>query len=611
MVQRDTSQVTAQAVEMDAARRPAGRDLGALGKLLPYMARYPLQLLGALAFLAFAAGVTLVVPLAVRQMIDHGFSADNAGLIDRYFLLMLLVALLLGITSATRFFFVSWIGERVVADLRRDVYAHLTKLSPSFFEVTRTGEVLSRLTTDTTLVQTVVGSSASIALRNSVMIVGAMGMLIWTAPGLSLLVLLAFPFVILPLIFLGRVVRTLSRSSQDRVADTSAHAGESLNAIQTMQAFTHEEIDRQTFGTAVEAAFRTAVRRITVRAGLTAVAIFAIFGAIVGVLWAGSQAVLTGTMTSGELSQFVLYAVLVASSFGALSEVWGELQRAAGATERLMEILAIEPEIAPPEVPVPMKGSPEGAIAFDDITFHYPTRPTDRALEHFSLNIKPGETVALVGPSGAGKSTVFQLLLRFYDPQAGRITLDGIATNDLDPATLRRAIALVPQDPVIFAGSIAENIRYGRPDASDEDVIAAAKAAAAHEFIERLPEGYAAPVGERGVTLSGGQRQRLAIARAILREAPVLLLDEATSALDAENERLVQKALDHVMRGRTTIVIAHRLATVKMCSRIVVMDQGRVVASGRHDELIGQGGLYAKLARLQFGVAEIGDTAAE
>ncbi len=611
MAQTDPAQLPAQSIEHDAARRPKGRDMGALGKLLPYLGRYPLQLLGAAVFLAFAAGVTLVVPLTVRQMIDHGFSADNAGVIDQYFLLMLLVALLLGIASATRFFFVSWIGERMVADLRRDVYAHLTKLSPSFFEVTRTGEVLSRLTTDTTLVQSVVGSSASIALRNSVMIVGAMVMLVLTAPGLSLLVLLAFPFVILPLIFLGRLVRTLSRSSQDRVADTSAHAGESLNAIQTMQAFTHEDIDRQSFGVSVEAAFKVAVRRISVRAALTAVAIFAIFGAVVGVLWTGSQAVLAGTMTGGELSQFVLYAVFVASSFGALSEVWGELQRAAGATERLMEILAIEPEIAAPAAPRAMPANASGAITFEDVTFHYPTRPSDRALEQFSLAVRPGETVALVGPSGAGKSTVFQLLLRFYDPQAGRITFDGLSTGELDPTELRQHIALVPQDPVIFAGTIEDNIRYGRPDASAGDVIAAAKAAAAHEFIEALPQGYASAVGERGVTLSGGQRQRLAIARAILRDAPILLLDEATSALDAENERLVQGALSHVMKGRTTIVIAHRLATVKMCDRIIVMDHGRIVASGRHEDLIAQGGLYARLARLQFGFSEVGDTAAE
>ncbi len=607
----------AEAIEREAARRAPSRDLGAFGKLFPYLLRHPWYLLGAAVFLLIASAATLVVPVAVRSMIDNGFSSDNAALIDSYFLAMLLVVGVLATASASRFFFVSWLGERVVADLRRDVYAHVTGLSPSFFEVTRTGEVLSRLTTDTTLVQTVIGSSVSIALRNSVTLVGSVGLLVWTSPRLSLMVVAALPIILIPLLFLGRRVRTLSRNSQDRIADTSAHAGESLNAIQTVQAFTHEAIDRSRFNKVVERAFRTSVARIMVRSFLTAVAFFAIFGAVVGVLWAGSQSVLNGTMTGGELSQFVLYAILASAAFAALSEVWGEVMRAAGATERLMELLAVAPEIAAPENPTAMPEPAIGEIAFDNVTFRYPTRPDDRALDGFGIAVRPGETVALVGPSGAGKTTVFQLLLRFYEPQTGSISFDGVAVDQVDPEDLRKRIAMVAQDPVIFAGTIRDNILYGRTDATEAEVIEAAKAAAAHEFISHLPEGYETAVGERGVTLSGGQRQRIAIARAILRDAPVLLLDEATSALDAENERLVQKALDHVMEGRTTLVIAHRLATVKAADRIIVMDQGRLVASGRHEVLVREGGLYARLAHLQFGAEDhslditTGDNAAE
>ena len=596
----------AEAMEREAARRAPSRDLGAFGKLFPYLFRHPWHLLGAMVFLLISAAATLVIPMAVRNMIDNGFSADNASLIHNYFIWMIAVVAVLAVASATRFFFVSWLGERVVADLRKDVYAHVTGLSPSFFEVTRTGEVLSRLTTDTTLVQTVIGSSVSIALRNSVTMVGSLGLLVWTSPRLSLMVVAALPIIIVPLLLLGRRVRTLSRDSQDRIADTSAHAGESLNAIQTVQAFTHEAIDRLRFDKVVERAFRTSVARILVRSFLTAIAFFFIFGAVVGVLWAGSQSVLNGTMSGGELSQFVLYAILAASAFAALSEVWGEVMRAAGATERLMELLAVVPDIAAPVNPVAMPVPAIGTIAFDDVTFRYPTRPDDRALDGFSLAIKPGETVALVGPSGAGKTTVFQLLLRFYDAQSGSIQFDGVATDQVDPEDLRKRIALVAQDPMIFAGSIKENILYGRVGATDDEVIAATTAAAAHEFITNLPDGYQTEVGERGVTLSGGQRQRIAVARAILRDAPVLLLDEATSALDAENERLVQQALEHVMEGRTTIVIAHRLATVKQADRIVVMDRGQVVASGRHEELVREGGLYARLAQLQFGEQGVG-----
>lgn len=599
------SQVITEDTENDAAKRPKSRNIGALRQLFPYLLRNPWQLLGAGVFLLAATGATLAVPLAARGVTDYGFSAENVEIINKYFIAMLGVAAALGITSAMRFFFVSWLGERVVADLRRDVYNHVINLSPSFFEVTRTGEVLSRLTTDTTLIQTVVGSSASIALRNFLMMLGASGALIITSAQLSGMVLLSLPVILIPLIILGRYLRGLSRKAQDRIADTSAHAGESLNAIQTVQAFTHEEIDVSRFTAVVERAFKTAIARIAVRSLLTAVAFFAIFGAIVAVLWVGSHQVISGGMSAGELIQFVIYSVLAASSFASLTEVWGDLQRAAGATERLVELMHIEPDIAAPAYPQLLPEKPEGAITFDSVSFRYPTRPDAQALDDFSLTVKPGESVALVGPSGAGKTTVFQLLMRFYDPQSGEVRFDGTPIREVDPQELRRRIAVVAQDPVIFAGSIRENIAYGRPAASDEEIVEAAKSAAAHEFISKLPNGYETPVGERGMTLSGGQRQRIAMARAILRDAPVLLLDEATSALDAENERLVQEALERVMVGRTTIIIAHRLATVQRADRIVVMDEGRVVADGKHDTLVREDGLYARLARLQFGTGEL------
>jgi len=606
-----------EAIEQEATRRKPARNVGALRRLLPYLLRNPWPLAGAAFFLLLATAATLVVPMAVRGMINYGFSPENAEIINKYFLAMLGVAAVLGVASAMRFFFVAWLGERVVADLRRDVYDHVTNLSPSFFEVTRTGEVLSRLTTDTTLVQTVVGTSASIALRNILMMIGSVSLLVWTSPRLSGLVVLAVPVIIVPLIIFGRWVRTLSRQSQDRIADTGAHAGESLNAIQTVQAFTHEAIDRATFANAVEGAFKVAIQRNGARAILTAIAFFAVFGAVVAVLWAGSRSVLDGTLTGGELSQFVLYAVFAAGSFAALSEVWGDLQRAAGATERLVEILNVEPEISTPTMPIVLPTPARGEIDFEDVTFRYPTRPDAQALDGFSLHVNPGESVALVGPSGAGKTTVFQLLMRFYDPQSGAITFDGVKLDQAAPSELRQRIAVVAQDPVIFAGTIRDNILYGRPEASEAEVIEATKAAAAHDFVSALPEGYDALVGERGVTLSGGQRQRIAMARAILRDAPVLLLDEATSALDAENERLVQQALTRVMEGRTTLVIAHRLATVQRADRIIVLDHGRVVASGRHEDLVREGGLYARLARLQFGAMDeiagqvSGDSAAE
>ena len=507
---------------------------------------------------------------------------------------------MLGLATAIRFYFVTWIGERIVADIRNALYTHVLSLSPAFFEVTRTGEVLSRLTTDTTLIQTAVGSSVSIALRNMLMMVGGLTMLFITSAKLTGLVLVTVPLVVVPLILMGRTVRNLSRASQDRVADTSAYAAETINAMQTVQSFTHEPIDRQRFGTTVEASFATAVRRVRARAAMTALVIVLVFSSIVGVLWMGAQAVLSGAMTSGELSQFILYAVMVASGLGALSEVWGEVQQAAGAAERLMELLSTRPQIEAPPNPVSFPTPARGAVRFENISFEYPMRPGISALKNFSLDIKPGETIALVGPSGAGKTTVFQLLQRFFDPQSGRILIDGVDIKAASPADVRARLALVPQETVIFGDSAFENVRYGRPDATEAEIRAAAEAAQAAEFIDKLPKGYHTFLGERGVTLSGGQRQRVAIARAILRDAPILLLDEATSALDAESERLVQIALENLMQKKTTIVIAHRLATVQRADRIVVLDEGRIVAEGTHKDLVAGGGLYARLARLQF-----------
>jgi ATP-binding cassette subfamily B protein len=547
-----------------------------------------------------ATAATLAMPIAVRFMIDNGFSSEDAASIDRYFLAMLGVAVVLGLASATRFYFVSWIGERVTADLRNAVYAHITTLSPAFFEVTRTGEVLSRLTADVTLIKTVVGSSASIALRNAFMFVGSAFMLVYTSASLAGLAALTLPAVVVPVIVFGRMVRRLARASQDRIADTASHAAETIGAMQTVQSFTHEAQDRAAFSHAVEGSFITAKLRILARAGMTAIAIVLIFSGVVGILWLGAQNVLQGEMSGGTLGQFILYAVLCATSIGALSEVWGEVQLAAGATERLVEILQVEPDIKAPENPKPLPQPAKGSIRFDDITFQYPTRPDISALAGFSLEVTPGETVALVGASGAGKSTVFQLLSRFYDPQQGTISIDGIGLADMAPQSVRGALSVVPQETVVFAKTVMDNIRFGRPEASAEEVIQAAKAAQADEFITRLPEGYETELGERGVTLSGGQRQRIAIARALLRNAPVLLLDEATSALDAESETLVQKALTHLMEGRTTLVIAHRLATVLKADRIIVMENGAVTAMGRHEELLQQGGLYARLANLQF-----------
>lgn len=589
-----------EAIEQEATRRQRGSSLRPLRGLLPFVGRYKGMTLAAFVALVMATLATLLFPIAARRMMDEGFSAANAEFIDRYFLALIGVAALLGVASATRFYLVSWIGERVIADLRQAVYAHVLSLSPAFFEVTRTGEVLSRLTADTVLIKTVVGSSASIALRNSFLFIGAASMMAISSPHLSGLVLLTLPAILLPLILFGRWVRRLSRASQDRLADSSAFGSESLNAVTTLQAFTHEEIDRKRFAQTVELSFLTAKARILARSILTALVILVALSSVVGVLWVGAKGVLDGTMSGGQLVQFILYAVFAASALAALAEVWGDMQMAAGATERLVELLAVVPQIRAPENPKPMPSPARGEIRFEDVTFSYPTRPGISALKHLSLAVNPGETVAIVGPSGAGKSTLFQLILRFYDPQSGRILIDGVDVKDADPVQLRGRLALVPQETVVFGMSVAENIRYGRVEASDADIEAAARAARIHDFIMSLPDKYETQVGERGITLSGGQRQRIAIARAILRDAPVLLLDEATSALDAESEKLVQEALEDLMQHRTTLVIAHRLATVQRADRILVMEEGEIVASGTHKELVREGGLYARLARLQF-----------
>jgi ATP-binding cassette subfamily B protein len=589
-----------------ASNTPAlGRRLRPLAALRPFLAPHRGLILLALIALTVAAAAALVLPIAARQVIDRGFSRAESAHIGLYFMGLLAVVIAMGLASAGRYYLVTWIGERAVADVRRAVFSHMLALSPEFFERARAGELLSRLTADTTLVQTVVGSSASLTLRSIVMTIGAVAMMGVTSPKLTGLAFLSVPLVLIAIIVMGRQVRGLSRAAQDKIAETSALASEVLNAIGTVQAYTHEPIDRQHYGTAIESAFDMGIRRTRSRAGMTALGFVLVGVCIVGVLWIGARDVLAGRLTGGLLGQFILYAVLLASSVGALSEMWGEIQRAAGATERLMEILATEPTIRAPGAPVPLPRPVRGRIEFAGVTFRYPTRPEHAALEAYSLVIAPGEAVALVGPSGAGKSTVFQLLQRCFDPGTGRILLDGVDIATLDPSELRAHIAVVAQDPVIFAGSIADNIRYGRPEAGEDAVIAAAQAAAADEFVRRLPQGYATLVGERGITLSGGQRQRIAIARAILRDAPVLLLDEATSALDAENERLVQQGLANLMAGRdgrarTTLVIAHRLATIQKLRRIVVMDQGQIVAEGDHAQLIAQDGLYARFAALQF-----------
>ncbi len=578
--------------------RAASRRVGVLTALWPFIRPYRLTALAALAALVLTASISLILPIAVRRVVD-GFQ-QGAALLDQYFLAAVGIAALLALGTGARYYLVTRLGERVVSDIRRAVFDRVVGMSPAFFERLLTGEVLSRITTDTTLILAVIGSSVSIALRNLLILVGGLVLMFFTSAKLTGLVLLIVPAVVVPIVVLGRRLRRLSRENQDWIAASSGQASEVLSAVQTVQAFTHEAESRADFGDLTERSFVSAKTRIEARAIMTVIVIFLIFTGVVGVLWVGARDVRLGFMTVGDLVQFVIYAVLVAGSTGALSEIWGELQRAAGATERLGELLAAEDTIRDPARPKALARPVRGAITFDDVTFHYPSRPTRSALENVSLTIRAGETVALVGPSGAGKTTVIQLIQRFWDPEAGRITLDGTDLRDLARADFRRDIALVPQDPMIFAASARDNIRFGRPDATDAEVEAAARAAAAHDFLDALPQGYETYVGERGVMLSGGQKQRVAIARAILRDAPVLLLDEATSALDAESERAVQRAVDALAATRTTIIVAHRLATVKKADRIVVFDQGRVVAEGTHDALVSQDGLYARLARLQF-----------
>lgn len=591
-----------------AEQRPASRDMRKLLVLLRFLLPYKARFACAMLALLVAAGTVLMIGQGLKHVIDEGFSAGNAATLDRTLFTLIAMIVVLGIATFSRYYLISWVAERFTADIRRAVFDHILKLSPGFFEVTRTGEVISRLTNDTQAIEVVVGGAFSYALRNLVLLVGGMVMLLVTSPKLTLLVVLGIPFVLIPILVLGRRVRKLARDMQDRIADTSSFIDEALHEIRTVQAYVHEVQDRKRFGDRVEKVFQAGIARARYGAMLVAAVIVLAFGAIGVILWVGGQDVIAGRLSAGNLSAFVFYAVLVANGLNAITEVYAELQRAAGASERLMELLSTQPIIQAPVNPVALPVSSPGTVAkslsFENVSFNYPSRPDTPALEDFSLQVRPGEVVALVGPSGAGKTTVFQLLLRFYDPHAGRVMLDGVDIKSADPGEVRARIALVSQDPVIFAADVWENVRYGQADASEAQVREACRHAYALDFIEAMPEGFNTYLGERGVRLSGGQRQRIAIARAFLADRSVLLLDEATSALDAESEKMVQLAIEELMKGRTTIIIAHRLATVKSVDRIVVMDQGHIVAGGTHQELVREQGLYARLAALQFGLSE-------